>query len=239
MNSSDSGNDRQLLEALAQEKKLIGYDLHDGIVQLLVGTLLQLESIKVEQLDDKTAQKIHDSKSHLTEALHQVRKLVRDLAASTIESGYLEDEISGLVQSASQEELLIDLQIADRLDDVEPLLGGSLYRIVQEVLTNVSRHSQATQAIIKISKSEEAIRMTFLDNGIGIESDWKSKNRLGLLGIQSRAAIFGGEVQIESSRMDPEQFQQRQLDCDFRSVHTNQPLFQSGSIMLVKIPRNR
>jgi signal transduction histidine kinase len=71
------------------------------------------------------------------------------------------------------------------------------FRIFQEILTNVARHSRATRVDIELEVSDAEVRMQVQDNGVGIaESDLHGRKSLGLLGMHERALLFGGEVNI-------------------------------------------
>src|SRR2546430_3423813 len=74
------------------------------------------------------------------------------------------------------------------------------FRIAQEALNNVERHSQATSVEITLSCTSRLLKLTIRDNGRGFESDagWTEAGSLGLLGMQERAALLGGELEIES-----------------------------------------
>jgi signal transduction histidine kinase len=81
-----------------------------------------------------------------------------------------------------------------------PLMEGTLFRIVQESLTNLKRHSQAESATVKLNEIEGRIRLEITDDGQGFRPEDVSEQRFGLRGIKERARLFGGEARIESSR---------------------------------------
>jgi signal transduction histidine kinase len=76
-------------------------------------------------------------------------------------------------------------------------VSTTAFRIFQEILTNVARHSRATRVDIELDVSETEVRLQVQDNGVGIaESDLNGRKSLGLLGMHERALLFGGEVSI-------------------------------------------
>jgi signal transduction histidine kinase len=76
-------------------------------------------------------------------------------------------------------------------------ISTTAFRIFQEILTNVARHSRATRVDIDLTVSEELLSLEVADNGVGIpNSDLNGRKSLGLLGMQERALLFGGEVGI-------------------------------------------
>lgn len=82
---------------------------------------------------------------------------------------------------------------------VEPEQATALYRICQEALTNIARHAHATAATVKFESRGDFFHLVVADNGVGI-SDTKGSDRrpFGLLGMRERAALFGGEIMIQS-----------------------------------------
>jgi signal transduction histidine kinase len=79
-------------------------------------------------------------------------------------------------------------------------ISTALFRIFQEILTNVARHSRATRVDIELAVDEQKFELEVQDNGVGIpSSDLNGRKSLGLLGMQERALLFGGEVSIAGS----------------------------------------
>jgi len=76
-------------------------------------------------------------------------------------------------------------------------ISTTMFRIFQEILTNVARHSRATRVDMELAISEERVTLDVIDNGVGIaDSDLNGKKSLGLLGMHERALLFGGDVKI-------------------------------------------
>jgi signal transduction histidine kinase len=79
-------------------------------------------------------------------------------------------------------------------------VSTTAFRIFQEILTNVARHSRATRVDIDLEVGEERLRLEVADNGVGIgQSELDGKKSLGLLGMHERALLFGGEVNISGA----------------------------------------
>src|SRR4029078_3793443 len=76
-------------------------------------------------------------------------------------------------------------------------VSTTMFRIFQEILTNVARHSRATRVDMELASAEDKVALEVIDNGVGIaDSDLNGKKSLGLLGMHERALLFGGEVKI-------------------------------------------
>jgi len=79
-------------------------------------------------------------------------------------------------------------------------IATTVFRIFQEILTNVARHSRATRVDIELDISDERVALVVVDNGVGIpDAELTAKKSLGLLGMQERALLFGGDVSISGS----------------------------------------
>ena len=83
-------------------------------------------------------------------------------------------------------------------DRLESKLEGAIYRIVQEALNNVKRHSQTDHASVQLSQENGALRVVVRDEGVGFDPTQVMPDRFGLRGIYERARLFGGEARIES-----------------------------------------
>ncbi|HEX6638443.1 MAG TPA: ATP-binding protein, partial [Steroidobacteraceae bacterium] len=79
-------------------------------------------------------------------------------------------------------------------------VSTTMFRIFQEILTNVARHSRATRVDIELAAHEAELTLEVVDNGVGIqENELTGRKSLGLLGMQERALLFGGDVRISGS----------------------------------------
>jgi signal transduction histidine kinase len=87
-----------------------------------------------------------------------------------------------------------------QFDRLEPLLEGNLFRMVQEALTNVERHSRAGEVVIRLNQAGRRIHLHIQDNGVGFDPRQVPNNRFGLQGIRKRASLMGGSAQIDSAR---------------------------------------
>jgi signal transduction histidine kinase len=79
-------------------------------------------------------------------------------------------------------------------------ISTTMFRIFQEILTNVARHARATRVDIELGLSDAEVSLEVVDNGVGIQDhEMTAKKSLGLLGMQERALLFGGDVSITGS----------------------------------------
>jgi len=186
-----------VLNAQENERKTIGAELHDNINQILTAVKLNL-GLAQEYKDN--AALISKCERNIETVMEEIRKLSKQL----ILPGNLKE--LGLVQS-----------IQDMLKEVLHLSGISwkvfakgvkenvlseeqkltLYRIVQEQLNNILKHSEASSIAITLSLSDSKVKLRIVDNGKGFDTK-QQRNGIGLTNIINRAALFNGQVKIDS-----------------------------------------
>ena len=193
---------RELLEQRERERKLIAHEVHDGFMQDIVGAQLILQALLHTSRTSENA-----SLAGLETVDHALRKAVNEGRRLINELGPLILEHEGIVDALYNH---IDLELTGGDLEVEfqaniddsayaPLFKGTIFRIVQEALTNVLRHSRAT--MVKVSLSGENLRLLLEvhDNGVGFWPERVPADRFGLQGIRQRSRLFGGHAVIESS----------------------------------------
>lgn len=192
----------QLIREHERDRQLMAYEIHDGLVQYMSGALLHLEGMAGDQA--KLSSKGRDS---LELAVHLIRRSIAEgrRVMSGLRPPILDEEgvvpaISYLVaEDASPGELVIAFSHRVTFDRLEPLLEGTIFRIVQEALTNVKRHSQAKRAEVKLIQSDGKLLIDVRDWGVGFDPADVSGEHFGLKGIRKRADLLGGHARIEST----------------------------------------
>jgi len=191
----------RLIEAQEQERRRIARELHDDIGQQL--TLLELEL-------DQLRQRPNDALAPSLEKLHRQASAV---AASTrtishgLHSAHLEllglvPALRNLCETISHETPIgvtfMETGVPERMD---PQISLCLYRVTQEALHNVARHSHARKAAVQIRRSGERIFLHVSDDGIGITEEREHAAALGLASMRERVSLVGGTFKIISQPM--------------------------------------
>lgn len=190
------------LEVQEQTMQTIGADLHDNIGQLLSLTSLTLNSVELEN-SDKARRKIDAAIDLTVRSIKEMRLLGKLLQGDQLIGMGLQEairhEINWMERSGKYE---IIYSPADDMPAVNsPDKDLILFRILQEVLNNIIKHSKATIIDIKLEyKNEGVLELQVSDNGIGFDSDeiLPEQRGMGLLNIRKRAGIIGGQVDIKS-----------------------------------------
>ena len=186
-----------VLEAQENERKTIGAELHDNINQILTAVKLNLA---LAQEYENNAALISKCEKNIETVMEEIRKLSKQL----ILPGNLKE--LGLVQSIQDmmKEVLhlsgISWKVLGK-DVRENILSEEqklmLYRIVQEQLSNILKHSEATSIAITLSTIDSTVRLVIADNGKGFDTK-QQRNGIGLTNIINRAELFNGTVTIDS-----------------------------------------
>ncbi len=200
---------RHLLERLMavqeQERKRIALELHDQTGQPLTSLIITLGLLaKATSLEESKAH-IQDLRSLASRILQDVHDLALELRPSVLDDLGLLPALRHLHKEyEDQFRLPVDLQVLG-LDGerLPPEVETALYRIVQEALTNVARHADASSVSVLLEKRSTSVRLIVEDDGCGFDITSKMgidfPDRLGLYGMRERASLLGGTLTIESS----------------------------------------
>jgi PAS domain S-box-containing protein len=196
---------RQLLAAEEAERRRFARELHDEAGQHLTALSLGLQSLSDVAPPgseiDRRAAKLRDVVATLSAELHALAQRLRPKA---LDDFGLVPALTGYVEEWSRTSA-IPVDIHARLDGPRllPALETAVYRIVQEALTNIARHSEATRASVIVERRDDSVVAIIEDNGRGFDTTTPPRTgvrtALGLRGIIERATILGGMAEIESS----------------------------------------
>lgn len=184
----------------AQEKvrNEIGIELHDNINQILAASKLFLDKALRQKTNEEEL--LVRCKDHLVNAIDEIRRLSHQSVTPSLESIGLSQIIRDLIDDVQQGS---SLQISFSADDFdEEQIGRELkltiYRIVQEQLNNILKHSEAANAFIKIYSEEMGLVLMISDDGKGSNLE-KKGNGIGLNNIKNRVEYFDGELVIQTA----------------------------------------
>jgi signal transduction histidine kinase len=192
-------------DAKEQERLRIAREVHDEIGGLLTAIKMDLAWIK-DRLP-KSKQILTDKTTTIENMVDKAMTAARNLAHS-LRPGYLDS--FGIVAAVEMEAdefsqrtsitVVLDHNEDEMEMELHPDVSIALFRIFQESLTNIMKHSQASEVRVVIRNSQERIDLTIRDNGRGFSQEARAKPRsFGLRGIQERVVHFGGEVNISSA----------------------------------------
>ena len=192
---------RRVVEGQELERKRLARELHDETGQALTSVLLGLRAIE-EAAGDRP--EIHESVLELRElvvaTLHDVRRLAVELRPKALDDFGLVPAVERLAETfAEQTDVDVHVQAALGDDRLPAEIESALYRIVQEALTNVIKHAQASTVSLVLTRKGDAVAAVIEDDGRGFDPAEAREDGLGLIGMRERIALLRGRVTVESS----------------------------------------
>lgn len=192
---------QQMIRLQEDERKNLARDLHDEIGQYLTAVHVDASAI----LNAKNIDGAKESAKAISVVARQMMDIVHDMLQRLRPSGLdafgLSTAVTDLVNTWKQrnQQVTVNLDIPERLDDVEDETTAiAIYRIVQECLTNVTRHAHASQVDIRIGIEGDMVRIDVADNGRGFNTA-ELPSGFGLAGMRERVEGLGGYFSLESA----------------------------------------
>ena len=198
---------RQLIASQENERKRIAAELHDSLGQrmIVIKNLAHflLKSSK-QNANGRDVQTLEEISGEAAAAINETREISYNLRPFQLDRLGLTKAIEAMVRTVSAASGIHFSSDIDNIDDVFPEdLRINFYRIVQESLNNIMKHSQATEASIQVKRDGLSVMMTIRDNGCGFSPTEKPSqpptNGFGLTGISERTSLLGGDFKVRST----------------------------------------
>jgi two-component system sensor histidine kinase UhpB len=193
---------RGIILAQEEERSRIGRELHDDFGHKFMSLSLKIEALRKKGLVD--AKDIEPIENLMSGTSEELMRIYRNLKPTVIEHLGLSAALKSLVGGIeSSHDIVAESDIDDfDKEDLEPGMAMGIFRIAQESLTNVVKHSGADTVKVELYKEEDRVCLNIEDNGKGAGPDPRSvSGGMGLIGMSERAAALGGEIQITSGEM--------------------------------------
>jgi signal transduction histidine kinase len=196
---------RQVVAAQEAERQRIARELHDETGQALTAIGLGLRGVTtaMKQGSVSVGDNLHSLEGLVAHSLDELQRIIADLRPSHLDDLGLPAALrwyAGEVDSRTPMDVKVDIQ-----GENQPLPSTvkiALFRVVQEALTNVVKHANATRSEVCLTFGEDAVTVTIRDDGCGFNVESVAQNgrpTWGLLGMRERAALIGGQFSIQSS----------------------------------------
>jgi len=198
----------RLMSEREEERRIIAREIHDQTIQDLLSFNFRLEQMVEECIDDYHKDDLSYIHDGIRRIVIELRRLCSDLRPPTIDSHGLSSAIRSLVQEWSErnQTLKIKVEIDKELGRFSEPIELSIFRIIQEGLNNISKHSDANLVKLSIRRtSNSSLQLRLIDNGKGLSNpidfaNLSSQKHYGLVGISERVALLGGEFKIISPK---------------------------------------
>ena len=189
--------------AASQERNRLARELHDTLAHSLSGVTVQLEAVQaLWDVNAMAARKMLDQALQITRSgLTEARRALQSLRASPLEDLGLALAVSDLAESvAARANLQLELDVQDHLENISPAAEQCVYRVAQEVLTNVARHADARSLRVVLGRENGALTLKVADDGRGFDPAAVNGTHYGLKGnLRERAEMAGGTLEVDSS----------------------------------------
>jgi len=192
-----------------EERRRLARELHDDTAQALIALSLGLDGLgrAIGKLDlpQKDAQWFENLQNMADHTLEGVRRACRDLRPSILDDLGLRAALEWLSDNSSTRGVPCTFTCTGVPRNISPESEIAIFRIVQEALSNIWRHSQAAQASVELNYLPHLLQLTICDNGKGFSAkqylalSHDSQSGLGLIGIRERAMLIGATLTIDSS----------------------------------------
>lgn len=186
-------------QATLQERNHIAREIHDSLGHALTAQSIQLENALLfcHSNPDKTQAFVSEAKQLAAVALKEIRQSISTLRSDPLQGKNLESALASLIKDfGSRTNITLDSTIClTHLVTAE--VKTAIYRIVQEALTNISKHSHATQVTLKLQTTPEYLHLLIKDNGRGFNPE-QNTTGFGLQGMRERTVALGGNFRLAS-----------------------------------------
>ncbi|MCF6459818.1 sensor histidine kinase [Clostridium sp. Cult3] len=198
----------KIIEAQEEERQRLARDIHDGPAQSMANIIVKTELCeRLMDIDQKRSKKeLQNLKAVVKDTLKDIREIIFDLRPMSLDDLGLIPTLEKYIYDFS-----VDTQIETNLDimgseyKLEPAIEIAIFRIIQESLNNINKHSKATNAKVIIEFTRERVNLSIMDNGIGFNIQEVDKlhstttGGFGLMNIRERVELLDGKLQIKTS----------------------------------------
>ncbi|MGQ9908213.1 MAG: ATP-binding protein [Candidatus Flexifilum sp.] len=193
----------RLISAQEEERKLVAYDLHDGLIQQLVGARFYITNCRAQcpVRETFTCSEIQQGCTALTNAIAEGRRIIEGLRPAILDDLGLTAAIQDLAeQTAAAAGWSLELAIQPLPTEPEKTVAVTVYRIAQEALNNIRKHAQAHRVSVHLHNGN-GIDLEIADDGVGFDFDrvHADGHGLGITTMQERASLINGRCFIQSA----------------------------------------
>jgi len=196
---------KRVIHAQEEERKRIARELHDETGQALASLMVSLRNVEAAPTPAETRQRLHDARQVLAATLERVRRLALDLRPSVLDDLGLVAALRRFTQHYQDRfGIPVELQtVGLESERLTPEVETTVYRIVQEALTNAAKYASCTHISVLLQARQGQLSVIVEDDGCGFDvnrvfQSEAGRTRLGLYGMKERAELIGGHLDIES-----------------------------------------
>ena len=192
---------RSVIEGQEIERERVAKDLHDSLGGLLSTIKLQFDGVRSHNKSLMADDSYVRAFNLLDTAVSEVRNISRDLQPNSLQNLGLIPALKDLINRFDDEKFpVIDFQYYDVPQKIDKMIAITIYRIVQELITNTIKHAQANEILIQLNFDENDVVLQYEDDGIGINPAKQVKAGMGLENIKSRVNYLHGQIAVDTNQ---------------------------------------
>jgi len=189
---------KAILEGEEKERERVGKDLHDGLGGMLAGVKINFSAWASQNLEPENKQNFNKILNQLDYSVTELRNIARNLMPESLLKFGLETALKDLSEFYSRKDLHIDFQSIDINSKLPLAVQINIFRIVQEILANAVKHSEAENILLQCSQSNDVFLITIEDDGKGFSQDSSPTKSMGLYNLKTRVDYLKGKMEINS-----------------------------------------
>ena len=184
-----------------EERKRLGFDLHDGVCQELIGIGILVESIRARNTGvlGRSESDLRRVTRYLGEVVEHLRLLAGELRPMLLHDLGLEGSLRSLAGGLASSGTTVEADFPSAVPRLDETTEVTVYRIAQEALTNALRHARAERVALTVAVVGDRLRLVVRDDGRGFDPARRRTSALGLLSMEERALALGGRLEISSA----------------------------------------
>jgi len=198
----------RIIKAQEAERKRVSREIHDGPAQTMANIVIKSDYIEriIDHDMNEAKNEIHSLKEVVRDSLKNIRKIIYDLLPMSLSDLGLVPTIQRLVNDLEKDSgIKAAFKVKDSGHKLEPLVNLTVFRIIQECLTNIRKHADATQVQIKLEIDPDRIQIFVKDDGVGFNLDDISQNEdddsgYGLYSMRERVDLLRGEFNLDTGK---------------------------------------
>ncbi|KAB3532868.1 sensor histidine kinase [Alkaliphilus pronyensis] len=197
---------KKIIRAQEEERQRVARDIHDGPAQTLANVTIKAEVCeKLIDIDKERAKaELQELRTVLRDSIKDIRKIIYNLRPMSLDDLGFIPTIQRYIESFQKDyNITVDFIILSQIDVEDPVKNLSIFRIIQEALNNVRKHSKADQVKIRLEMSVKNIKLSIADNGVGFNTEegafkLRCDGGFGLFNIRERVELLNGTLEIKS-----------------------------------------
>jgi PAS domain S-box-containing protein len=190
---------RHTIELQEQERQLVTFEIHDGLVQYATGALMQLEAMRAVEKSDAVAEQLDAVVELLQRTVAEGRRIINGIRTPVLDDWGVVAAVEHLIDEEDRAHVQVEFIKDAQLGRMAPNLEEAVYRITQEALTNIRKHSGTKKLRVELGRRGDRVHLEVRDWGVGFTPQNGPKGIHGLRGMTSRARLVGGKCMIDSA----------------------------------------